>query len=496
MTNEQLNTLLTRLHAAITEKTTLEVSRTGSIKIGAEKVTERNWLAMLQTMIVDNADLLPLMQVQASNALAAFRLMLSQISRARPSFDGVTIQNYDFSDLLPFRSITNANHYVIFDTKKREITDLDYLTFRSNPTTASIEPITARIEFNPYSPETISFRADEFGRQCNHINTYKKPEWQLKEDIGREAGKAYVPDDTFFDFMAHLIPDVQCREFVYDWLHYALTDRCETYLVLNGAKGIGKNILSEHLCKPLIGKLNHKMAQPSALTSDFNSMLEGGRLIVLDEFKIDSPEKINKLKRYINEDQAIEKKGIDVSRTIKTFNSFIISNNDETDMKIAWDDRRFSVIDLTKVKLNAVWPKQKIDLFISNLEDEAFVRAIGYWLMYRTPKYTKFQEWKGDHFYALCYASFSEWQRVLVDLITLDGPAEIVSSDFRREYRRRSGSGHVPSLPKVTDFIKNYRHRGEWSLGDVEKQSVDSWIIQTNPRFIKQEVESEGDLFA
>lgn len=477
----------------------VEITSSGKIKIDGEAINNNSVFGFIQTLALENVKFQPLLLTPMPEVVNSFRIILVSVAKERPQYTQVPIQSYDYSKYIPFQSITDGGKYIIFDTETNKITDLDYSVFKSNPETSKMEVVRGRIEFNPYSPKPLEFKEDAYGRSCNFLNTYNKPSWQYSENIGVDKGGEYKPSPLFFDFMAHLIPDSGCREFVFDWLHYALTDRCETYLVLNGAKGIGKNLFSEHLCKPLMGPANHKIAQPSALTSDFNAILEDSRMIVFDEFKVDSSEKINKLKRYVNEEQMIEKKGIDVAATTKTYNSFIISNNDMTDMKISWDDRRFSVIDLTKVKLRDAWKEKDIDALIALFENDDNMRDIGYWLMYREPKYSKFDAWKGKHFYDLCYSSFTEWQKVIIDLAASNTLNDISAADVKREYRKRTEASRLPSFVKVRDFIENYRHEGQHRLGTLVASTADNWYISLDDMFRPKEGDFdafEGDLLA
>ena len=482
-------------------KVSITVSATGSVKIDGEKLNTTNVFGFLQKAALGDPKYNPLMLAPASETLNQMRSSAIALSRIKAEIDGIVVQSYDFEGLIPFQSITESERFCLYDSKNDAVTDLDYKAYKQSEG-PQVKIVKARIVFNPYSPKVLDFRSDDYGRPCNFLNTYKKPLWQLSSDIGVEEGKKYKPSPLFFDFMNHLFIDPKCREFVFDWLHYALTDRCETYLVLNGAKGIGKNVFSELLCKPLMGDANHKVAQPSALTSDFNALLADSRMIVFDEFKIDSPEKVNKLKRYINEAQTIERKGIDASTTVKTYNSFIISNNDQSDMRISWDDRRFSVMDLTTVKLRDAWSEEKIDELLALFEDLEEMRAIGYWLMYRDPHHTKFDDWKGPHFYALCYASFNEWQKVIIDLATSKTRAEVTVSDFKKEYRKRTDNSRIPSFVKVRDFVTNYRHEGVDPLGELLDHNFDQWTLRLNEIFQPNDVAIDdtddglGDLLA
>ncbi len=475
----------------------IKVSSAGMVSVNDEKIPSKDVLRFLQNICRTSPQYQDLMMSDPSAFLSAFRIVHAQSSRARPEYDRVEINNYNYNGLIPFQSVTDATKFILFDTTTSTVMDLDFKTFKENRDTAGIEPIKGRIEFNPYQPKPLDFRNDQYGRPCNYLNTYRKPEWQEDREITKVEATDCQPPQIFVDFMVHLFPEKECRTFVLDWLHYALTDRCETYLVLNGKKGIGKNLFSENFCKPLMGVNNHKVAQPSALTSDFNAILKDSRMIVFDEFRVDTPEKVNKLKRYVNEEQMIERKGVDVDATQKTFNSFIISNNDMADMKISWDDRRFSVGDLTEKKLRDVWDDKKVNEFLDMCNNMTLMKRVGYWLMYRVPQYTKFDAYKGKHFYALCYTSFSEWQKVIVDMATSKMYKEVTNIDLKKEYRKRTEASRLPSYTRIKDFIDNYRHDGQHSLGVLFKTTSEGWTLSLADTFACEDMvgleEYQGD---
>jgi hypothetical protein len=253
---------------------------------------------------------------------------------------------------------------------------------------------------------------------------------------------------------------------------------------LNGAKGIGKGIFTDHICKALIGKDNHKLAPPSGLDSNFNALLENCRMIIFDEFKIDEDEKINKLKRYINKDQMIEHKGQDVKKTIQTYNSFIISSNSLSDIRIAWDDRRFSVVDIATSKLDEAWTSKEINELIDmiNEDDSDLMRQFGYWLLYRNTKENEFGVYKGSHFYKLCYSSLPEWSKVIIDEVTTGLYDSLDDVSLRMAYKDRNPMGKFPQVHRVEDFLKNYKHDGKHYLGEISK-SGKSWYIQVSDNF-------------
>jgi len=472
----------------------VQISHAGTIKISGDKIDAKTFLEwFFRLCSQDNFIKFKPLLAEAPSPSILFEdfrrgLKVHQINRKYAAVKGLNIvKGFSYDDLVPFVSIKDANQKMFYDKKSGEIYPLDHKTYELTVDKDYRKmPIPALIQFNPYRPESIFVDMSIYGRECTHINTFKRPEWQLPREISElERIDLCKLPEKIDRFMQHLFPNVVCRNFVYDWLHHALAKRCETYLVLNGAKGIGKGIFSDHLCRSLLGKDNYVIAPPGALESNFNAILKDKRMIVFDEFRIDEEEKINKLKRYINKDQTIEHKGFDVGLTIETFNSFIVSSNSVADVKISWDDRRFSVADITKTKLDEAWSKEEIQELISVLDsDSEEMRNFGYWLLYRKPKDNEFYAYKGEHFYKLCYSSLPEWGKIVIDLITEANTDTIDAEEFKLAYKEAHPMGRFPSAHKVEDFLNNYKHEGKHYLGEFRK-SDRSWYVKVDKVFYK-----------
>ncbi len=301
------------------------------------------------------------------------------------------------------------------------------------------------------------------------------------------------------EFMEHLFPDSECRRFVWSWMHHALTNRAETYLVLNGKKGIGKNLFSENFLRILVGEDNWKVAQESIVTSDFTAVLDKSRMVVMDEVKIDTPEKVNKLKRYINSRQNIEKKGVDADQVTKTYNSFVVQNNDESDMRVEHDDRRFSVIDLTKDILRVKWGQAKIDSFIELMATSEFQQQLGYYVLYfpKEKLFQTFDDWRGPHFYRLVYVSLAEWKRTIVDTMISRAANEYDLRDVRATYKVRVDGNGASKFPtktqRIREFLEEYRHNGTQALGTVV-ESEEGGVLVPHSDFLPSEF-STTDMF-
>ena len=490
----------------VSTSSSVKLSGSGILSINGERLTAKEFSGWLVNFIKseETKKFSPILLDAPSPTLVLEMLKVdirscqrSQVGKTVKA-NGETIQSFIYDGLIPFISVTNSNKIIFFDKTTKKITDLDFGTYKSVVDTQfQIKPMPAVIEFNPYRPEQM-YMGDYLAQQCTHINTYSKPQWQLGRKLSDEEVKEYPYLAPILDeFFTHLFPDESCKEFVYDWLHYALSSRCETYLVMNGAKGVGKNVLSNNICASLVGKENHKIAHKGAL-DQFNGILSECRIIVFDEFKITDDEAINALKRYANADQMIERKGIDVGKTEKTHNSYFIVNNALTDMKLEWDDRRFSAVDLTDKKLDDVWTSNKIKMFMDIVNDPSSEEMVGfgYWLLYREPKIMKnaFTVWKGNHFYKLCYTSMPEWAKMIIDEITSGNPKPYYDeAELKMMLKERTnGMNRFPQRTKVEDFLKNYKHKGESYLGHIEIDER-TYYLQVSPEFVKSTVDNTGN---
>lgn len=497
--------LFTEFVDTILETSSVKITPTGSLYIDDSKILIKDissWMISFCRKDENKKFITLLTQSPSLNIfLETIKIEIKKIqsSHRLSVYKGAddTIRGFSYEGLVPFISVENSSKIIFFDKKSKQITNLDYDTYSQTvDKDYKIRPMPARIEFNPYRPEQI-YIGEYLGQECTHINTYRKPQWQFNKKITIEEAKEFSQLPIVIDdFFTHLFPSDTCKEFVYDWLHFALVSRCETYLVMNGAKGVGKNVLSNILCSSLVGSDNHKIAHKGAL-DQFNVILSECRMIVFDEFKIVDDDSINALKRFANSDQMIERKGIDVNKTEKTYNSYIICNNSVTDMRIEWDDRRFSVTDLTDKKLEDIWSKQKLDLLISIVQEPTSKEMInfGYWLLYRKPKVmtSPFTVYKGDHFYRLCYSSFPEWAKMIIDEVTNNTSKNYYDElELKLLFKERTNGIHrFPNSSKVQDFIKNYKHNGENYLGHIERDER-SYYLQVNEFFVKTTNDNTG----
>jgi hypothetical protein len=351
-----------------------------------------------------------------------------------------------------------------------------------DPDTKKILPEIRRLavlQYDPYNIDSLNM-VDFEDYKILRVNLYIPPQWRFKPDPNKPC------PDIIKRLLVHLFPVYSDREYVKDWLYNATVMRNETYLVLNGAKGAGKGIFAT-LCKSLVGRTHYTEAPESFLDTQFNSVLDKKRMLALDEFKVDKA-RHTKLKRFINKYQNIEKKGMDANESSETHNSYLIMNNDESDMYLEHDDRRFSVPEISSDRLETSMSEEEITSLVRQLEDEEsqIVYEFGYYIFNRgAKKHDPFSVLKTPKFHRLVYTSLVQWQKYLVDFLTTTKDHSVPLSKLRRVAEKGEGKRPVtlPQASKVADFLNSYYHKGKCRLGSIEEDVItvlgDNFVEET-----------------
>jgi hypothetical protein len=395
---------------------------------------------------------------------------------------------FDFDQFILFKNMVKGKYQgeqIVFSLPDRQITDIDpevYMDSMSREMRANFKPVQCVFKYDPYNIAPIN-KGRLHKQIINEVNIYIPPKWRV-EDY-KPTGEEKVPT-IIGEFLSHLFPNIEVRLFVCAWLKNALLYRSETILVLNGAKGAGKGLFVE-LCRSLVGKENFGKAKDSLLTKDWNAVLEDKRLIFMDELKINKAA-YNRLKDVVNEDHNIEKKGKDANNLTKTFNSFIVNNNDIPDVYVEHDDRRFSCVEITDKPLKDVYSPNQIKELVAVFTDDTIIREFGNWLIQYEHKVYKdpFYMWKGEKFHSLVFSSLYGWQQFIVEKLLDVDYVELPISVIRMD-AEDSGHKFPSSTTKIGNFLQNYYHRGESRLGRLKK-------IKNVWKLYKYPVEKELDL--
>ena len=344
----------------------------------------------------------------------------------------------------------------------------------------------AKFIFDPYDLTKIRKNNIDTGtREMIFINTYTTPTWRSNTEN--------TPNPFLQKFLSHLFGGKKEHiDYCMSWMAEAVWGRNETYLVLNGSKGVGKNTLYE-IMKAVIGPRYCVTAPKSLTTSQFNGALKDRRLILLDEYKITRAEHMN-LKKIINKNQTIEKKGMDADREIETFNSFMVFHNDVSDMYLERDDRRFSVLDITSRNLLELWSGEEITQFLVELNDPKsdLVAAIGNELLeWRNSKvFEPTNVFKGEKFHEIVEYHMPTWLQIVVAMIE-NGEVKGGEISFKKEIEKRL-STEMMGKKKIqwrkstlAKILKDYKYKGEWKVGTISKEDRGLNLI-INPELLEQ----------
>lgn len=377
-------------------------------------------------------------------------------------------KNYiDLNSYILCKDLITADRFLFsIEDRKRSQINPEIFMDRAKVENFTVDPIPVKEEYNPFVDEVV-YNCKIDTHTYTAVNSYNPPQW-LRE--GDSITDPKCPSDMWA-FLNHLFPDEQSLKFVLGWMNIALTDRCETYLVLNGSKGVGKGIFTNSILKNLVGVSNYKEAPKSLSTSNFNSVLERCRILVMDEFSHDTTDKINALKRYANGEQNIEKKGKDADNLIKVYFSGVLTNNSFMDIKLEQDDRRFSVPIITDKPLKDLWGEEGTEKFLSNLEDPEYMKQFGYWVKLKCAQsgQDKNSCLKTSLFYDICYENLPEYAKIIIEKLTEDDRKSVSYVSLNTKFKELN---YLPKKQTVKRFLNTYLHKGLFKLGSIE-QSLD-----------------------
>ena len=381
------------------------------------------------------------------------------------------ISNVEFSmeDFALFRNLTKGRYEgakVVYNMLNNSITDISPDIFIEKiPTFLRKDfcPIDAVFEYDPYNISPVK-QSEYLGQPISRINTYIPPEWRkLQVDVPNALPA------LFGRYLVHLFPEVESRRFSLSWVRNLILHRPETILILNGAKGAGKNIFID-FCKELVGPENFGRAKQSLITKEFNSILEDKRLVVLDELSMDKKAHTF-LKDICNAEHNIEKKGKDANNLTPTYFGLIISNNDACDVFLEYNDRRFSTPIIASDNLNKSFSSDEIKELVAMMEDPLMIKQIGEFIInYKHDAYSDpFYILKNEKFHSLVYTSLYGWQQMILDKL-LEDDYEKTQLMFIRDDAKELDILFPSRSSKVENFLQNYLHRGVDRIGYLEKE--------------------------
>jgi hypothetical protein len=324
--------------------------------------------------------------------------------------------------------------------------------------------------FDPYTLKSLFIRESKTGSITTwHVNYYVAPRWRFLDAPPKLEG--FIK--TLID---HLFPNEDEKEFVLDWLHYAIVNRNDTVLCLIGARGTGKGILLKDIMGVLIGEDYREIVNQEILTDKFNAAFKNRRYIFFDEVNVSGDRELNKFKAFCNTTIALEEKGQD-SETIDNFTSLGLSSNDKKDFRAEPQERRFSVPEITERALLDLMTEDEVESFCKRIIEPGNleIASFGNFLIQRKPKNSSRKPLKGKYFFNLCKLSMPEWKTYIIEYLINEGEigVSVLNSTLVKKFKKIHGE-HSPFATKrgsIETFLLDYYHDGICRIGKV----VDSW---------------------
>ena len=243
------------------------------------------------------------------------------------------------------------------DIKTIEYPQLSYILDKKLVNSLDIKP--CEFDYDPFKSSRI-FRKNKTDL-VSYFNTYVPPSWMVDEHGQyKEVEKNEKMPDIYIVFFKHLVDGKESEfNYIIMWLANAIQYRNFCVLTAIGAPGIGKGVLGSIMIW-LVGRHNFHKTDNKLITKDFNKQFQNKRLVFCDEMNIRKTDHMNKFKDLINDIIEIEAKGENAKLT-KNFASIYIASNNLDSLTIPENDRRFSVIELTKKPLVDILTSDNIE---------------------------------------------------------------------------------------------------------------------------------------
>lgn len=286
----------------------------------------------------------------------------------------------------------------------------------------------AKLVYEPFTAGSRFIYADGIKEIFHKFNTYCHPEWRLKE-IQQSSDQLPALYDKFFK---HLVKeDAPSYEYLLDWLANAIRDRNFTVLcAIASEEGTGKGVLGI-IMSNLVGESNYNKVRDEVFKNKFNKGLKNKRIVQLDEVKLKGDEELNRFKDIINTSVEIEAKGKD-AELMKNYASFYLTSNNIDAIRPSASDRRFSIIEMTDIKLLRAFSQKEIDQLTLGVD----IAKLGWFLLNRELKNNMLTSFKSAHYEHIREASQSMWQEYMLE-------------DFAKQYKNKD----VP-LKKVQQLLR------------------------------------------
>lgn len=166
----------------------------------------------------------------------------------------------------------------------------------------------------------------------------------------------------FLDFLKRWFPNDLERQYFGWWLSHTVRKpqiRIIATPVLRSQHGVGKGFLVETLLSVLVGKSSVAVCGLKDIVGDFNDVVEGKTLILIDEVYKSKKSTTDALKSFQGNATIPLHRKHKPTITIKNYLNFIITSNDHLPIMLEKGDRRFWIPEFIK-------HKESVGEFINN----------------------------------------------------------------------------------------------------------------------------------
>lgn len=178
------------------------------------------------------------------------------------------------------------------------------------------------------------------------INLWNAP---LVQPTGVKVARDRV--SPFLEFLARLFPNELERNYFTWWLAHTVRkpeSRIIATPVLRSEHGIGKGFLAETLLAGLLGKQSVAVCSLKDVVGDFNDVIEGKTLLLIDEVYKSKKSTTDTLKGFQGNATISLRRKHKPTVTIDNYLNFIVTSNDHIPLLLEKGDRRFWVPDFIR----------------------------------------------------------------------------------------------------------------------------------------------------
>ena len=194
----------------------------------------------------------------------------------------------------------------------------------------------------------------------------------------------------------------------------------------------------------------------------------------------------------MNQEQSLEAKGKE-AKDFLTFNSFVINNNAPSDVKVEWNDRRFSVPDLNTKKLEDEFGNEWVDAFklLVTDHDGDHYRQLGSWIYWnaQTDKYSMNYVHRGERFEQMVLSTLEPWQMHFRlkhrGLIENDLLHKYKTQGVKIDYFKKNlpkGEKWPQDMASVDSFLEKFQDRDRNRIGSLH------YVVEENDSGYMEEV--------